>query len=140
MSMDKEELKRKLQAEPTPTTTAFEGDAAEDVSVISATLPRMKSPRHLHFRRAGFWPETIERCRHLSVNQAIKVRLLDNEIPRRFASTAKAVARDKGFYLNVVYKYPFMYLWPDRMRGRVLPDERNSKGAFVFDDEKEVGE
>jgi hypothetical protein len=114
------------------------GEDTEDVSVVSVALPKVSSGyRPLH-RRFGFWPATIEKCRNLPINQAVKIRLLPEENHVNFSCTAKKVARVKGFYLNAVYKYPFMYLWPDRMRGRVMPEDYNSKGAIFFDDEKEV--
>ena len=113
------------------------GEDTEDVSVVSATLPQVSSPNRRLHRRTGFWPDMIEKCRDLGLNKAIKVRILPGEDTSNFAAVARHVAKQKGFYLNCVYKYPFMYLWPDRVRGRVLPEDFNSKGAVFFEEEKE---
>lgn len=110
----------------------------EDVSVVSATLPNVTSRSRICHRPRGFWPETIKRCQNLQLNQAVKVRLLPSEVLAHFTSIARGVAKGMGFYLNVVYKHPYVYLWPDRMRGRVRPEDYNSKGATIFENEEEV--
>lgn len=132
-----EDLKKRLLDERLP-EGEFNSDA-DEVSVVSASLPRISSSanRALH-RRIGFWPDTIKRCKKLELNQAVKVRLLSGENPTSFAATARAVAKQHGFYLNTVFKYPFMYIWPDKMRGRVLPEDFNSKGAVFFEEVDEV--
>ena len=135
--MEKKDIKEKLmhrEEHAEDTVPSVE----EEISVVSAKLPRLSSPHGRSHRRIGFWPDLIERCRHLPVNQAVKIKLVEGENPINFKATARAVARAGGFYLNAAYKYPFMYLWPDRMRGNVLPEDRNDKGAFIFENEKEV--
>jgi hypothetical protein len=131
-------IKTRVEAAKEPPREVIEADVEEEISLVSADLPKVNSVRRILHRRIGFWPDTIEKCRGLVLNQAIKVRLLREENPTNFASTARAVAKQKGFYLNCVYKYPFMYLWPDRMRGKVLPEDWNSKGAIFFENEEEI--
>ena len=128
--MKKQELKNRLVADRAESI----GEDNDDVSLVSVSLPKVHAPRRVLHRAIGFWPATIERCRDLETNQAIKVRLLPGEQPNNFAAMARSVAKNKGFYLNAVYKHPFMYLWRDRMRGNVLPEDFNSKGAVFFDE------
>lgn len=136
--MSRDDIKSKLQEREFGSDDLSGTLEDEDVSVVSASLPNITAPRMRQHRRTGFWPELIERCRRLPVSQAVKVRLLPEETSNNFMSTARSVARGKGFYLNTVYKYPFVYLWPDRMRGRILPEDRNTQGATFFEDEQEV--
>ena len=136
LAMDKKDIKERLlnRNEVLPEQIAAD---PEDISVVSANLPNIPRVSRAQHRPLGFWPRLLEKCRNLPVNQAVKVKLLPEEQPSNFSSTARTVAKNKGFYLNVVYKHPFMYLWPDRIRGRVLPQDRNTKGAVFFEKEEE---
>lgn len=129
--MDKEEVKKKLLDE--------RNGEEEDISVVTAvSLPKKMAYSKTRHREIGFWPLTIEKCKKLELNQAIKVKLLQGENPTNFGATARSVAKQHGFYLNTVFKYPYMFLWPDKMRGRVLPEDWNSRGAVFFEEVKEV--
>ena len=120
-----DEIRKKLSEREGST-----GSIGEEVSLVSVSLPKTVP----HHRRRGFWPNTIKQCRDLEFNQAIKVRILAEESPATFVNTARTVAKELGFYLNAAYKHPFMYLWPDKIRGKILPEDRNSKNAIFFDD------
>jgi len=135
--MNREELKKRLENRD-EVTAADDTNVEEIASVVEVSLPNVSAPRRTRkYRRSGFWNEQVTKCEHLPVNQAVKVKLVDGEFPTNVKAACRSIARAKGFYLNCVYKYPYMYLWPDRMSGRIRPEDYSDKGAVIFEKEEE---
>ena len=140
--MDREKLKKRLENRAEEDITASDDTNLEEtVSTVEISLPQVTAPRRTRkYRRSGFWNEQISKCENLPVNVAVKVKLVEGEFPTNVKAACRSIARAKGFYLNAVYKHPYMYLWPDRMSGRIRPEDYNDKGATFFEKEEESGE